>query len=619
MNEKIIIAAAIEGLIKSLIESSTPILRKLKDEIKNLFNNGYYDYLEKQYKKHLYIKTILHRTTPKYFYNIYYPLNLENENEIIKTDSVKNLFKKSNFITIIGEAGGGKSTLGKHLFMQTIHEKYAIPLFIELRYLNQHNNDLESYIRGKIMNSKLCPNDSILNRLLNSGSFLFFLDGYDEIITAKKEKNIEYLNSFINKYSLNKYILTSRPYINAEWLQLFHNYKLCTLGKKDIDKFIKKQGLDEEITTNIITSINKNYNTYIKDFLRNPLLLSLYILTFNSHSKIPNKKYLFYRRVIEVLFSEHDGLTKSGFERKHLSGLNYEQYEDFLKRFSFVSFFDGVYDFEKSYTYNLFNKIKNKTIDLTFNNKNLINDLKVNVALWVEDDGLYSFTHRSLQEYFTALYIKESNNKVKKIVYEKKINECLLNRHNEIGNFLSLCEEMDEINYYEYFLLPFLKDVYNIINNDNLSKSIESFLCYFYLSFYLTFDKDKEIVRRRTIVSNNFAKYRTIIRKNNYDFSFFNFLELKSIKEEFLKNKQPASFDEQKKNSISFNNKSKNEFEQYYIDIDNKKDRELMIRLIEKEPKVVKSFIKELEKKINFLESSILKYNRFNEDLLSLI
>ena len=69
----------------------------------------------------------------------------------------------------------------KHLFLNAILEKFKIPLLIELRYLNDDSRKLEEYIRDSINVNKISVNPVILDRLLEKGKFVFFLDGYDEL------------------------------------------------------------------------------------------------------------------------------------------------------------------------------------------------------------------------------------------------------------------------------------------------------------------------------------------------------------------------------------------------------------------------------------------------------
>ena len=46
---------------------------------------------------------------------------------------------------------------------------------------------------------------------------------------------------FIEKYSKNKYLLTSRPFSNIEYHPIFFNYELCPLNKPDVFNFIQLQ------------------------------------------------------------------------------------------------------------------------------------------------------------------------------------------------------------------------------------------------------------------------------------------------------------------------------------------------------------------------------------------
>ena len=82
-----------------------------------------------------------------------------------------------------------------------------------------------------------------MERLLARGKFVFFLDGFDELSSEIKNKVTKNLNSFINQYIENKFILTSRPYSNIENMPLFKNYEIKELDKTkgEIDGFVDYQ------------------------------------------------------------------------------------------------------------------------------------------------------------------------------------------------------------------------------------------------------------------------------------------------------------------------------------------------------------------------------------------
>jgi predicted NACHT family NTPase len=486
MQEKIL-ETMVVGFTKALIEECKTlfddIYDKSYDEIKQYINKGLKRYLDKHKTKYSKIKTLLRGNTPVYLYDIYYPLKLKAKKGTVSTDSISELFKKCNYITIIGDAGSGKSTLVKHLFLNSIKEKVGIPILIELRDLNEEEYEFEEYAKKIISLNQISVNQDILDRFLRKGKFIFFLDGYDELNSNIKKSVVKDINSFIEQYTDNKFILTTRPFSDIEHLPLFHNYKMkdLSLEEGEIKGFIYKQLPEEtELAKKIEESIKSNKSTYIKSFLKNPLLLSLYILTFQSNASIPDKKYIFYRRVINALFSEHDSKTKLGFVREKTSKLSQENFELILKTFSFLSFFESKFNFDRDYIYEKLKLIKKKNPSLKYDNNKFIYDLKSAIALWSEEDGIISFSHRSLQEYFAALFVKELNPEDNQRLYQKIIDRfSAIKRLNEIENFISLLEEMDTLNFKKYYYLPLLEELNNQINADSEKEILKNTLLFF--------------------------------------------------------------------------------------------------------------------------------------------
>ena len=275
-------AALSKLLAKPLIAGSVPLLKKIKGRTAHLLNDGISDYLLTSFTKYREIKTLLHRQ-PTNFYDIYYPAKLSYKNDILEVDSVKGLFQNNNYITILGDAGSGKSTLIKHLFIMSFFENFKTPIFIPLRDLDLENSNLETYLRQVILKNKLSPDDEHLTKLLNKGDFLFFLDGYDEIKSINKQEITTNLETFIDTYPNNNFILTSRPYSHIEYFKSFHNYKIVDLNLEDRKLFIAQQIPDKKLSDKIIDSIVESNGHYIESFFKNPLLLTLYIITQLSH------------------------------------------------------------------------------------------------------------------------------------------------------------------------------------------------------------------------------------------------------------------------------------------------------------------------------------------------
>lgn len=545
MEEKLL-ETIVSSFVKTIFSEGKALFDDLYDksydQIKQFIGKDIQSYLTKQKEKYSYIKTLLRGNTPVYLYDVYYPLKLQNEDDIvINTNSSFDLFNIYNFITVIGDAGSGKSTLVKHLFLNSIFERKKIPILIELRYLNNASDDLETYVKRTISQNKLAVNTAILEKLLDKGKFILFLDGFDELDERTKEKLVKQINDFVNKFNSNYYLVTSRPYSNIENLPLFTNLKMKALSLEngEIKGFVFKQlGEEKELAEKAIISIEQGESKYIHSFLKNPLLLSLYLLTFQNYASIPDKKYIFYRRVINALFSEHDSKTKLGFVREKLCGLDQEGFENVLKSFSFLSYFENEFSFNRDYINLKLKYIKEKK-ELNFDNNKFLFDLKSAISLWVDDEGIYSFAHRSLQEYFTAIFITELKDEKKLRVYDKiikKFERSESSPSRELENLLQLLKEMDEYNYIKNFYQPLLYEL-----NEGILLSKHKSEGFSYLRFFMNgigkskrkrdYKQKQEFILMPLI---NDRIYRTIYIHLKFTRDLYEFL-VNSLKEEALK------------------------------------------------------------------------------------
>jgi predicted NACHT family NTPase len=447
------------------------ILSLVGTELRQTFSNRILEYQTEEYKRNLYAKTILHRAEPKLLSDFYIPLKIKEykkEQPITKrtaTDSCKKLFHKKRYLTLIGTAGSGKSTLVKYLFTKCIEEGFKIPIKIELRYLNDYKGKIHDYIFIEIFKyQKLGLTETIIERLLDSGAFIFFFDGYDELSSIIKEHTTADIDNFVNRFNSNCYLITSRPYTSIDLLPLFSNYQVCDLAEDEIAKFVKKQiPIEEvEIAEKIIKAINKGENNGYRSFLSNPLLLSMFILTFQSYADVPQKRSDFYDQVFVTLFSVHDSMSKLAYVREKQSGLNKEQFEEILRLFSFLSFFEEKFLFPINYLEDKLNVIKSKKKNIDFQNTKFIEDLQVAIGI-LNIEGLdYAFPHRSLQEYFSASYIKSLSPENKKTIYGK-LKSSIGQNLRELFSKEHFYRLLSEIDYYYVtteLTIPLIEELY---------------------------------------------------------------------------------------------------------------------------------------------------------------
>lgn len=451
------------------------------NELKQTFSNRLLEYQVEEYKRNFYSKTLLHRSEPKPLDEFYQPLYItmaHHESKRTSTSSAQKLFSKSNYLTIIGSAGSGKSTIVKSLYVNCFKENYKIPIKVELRYLNEFNGNITDYIFNEIFHfQKIGFSNTIIDRMLSSDAFVFFLDGYDEISSSIKAKTTKDLDSFVQKYPNNKYIITSRPYTSIDLLPLFTNCYVCDLEPNEIASFVKKQipSNEKELAKKIIEAINKTENRSYASFLRNPLLLSMFVLTFQSYSEIPQKRSEFYDQVFDTLFSIHDSVSKLAYVREKLSGLSKDQFEEVLQLFSFLSFFEEKFIFPPNYLTDKLEIIKSKKKTLVFDNDKIIDDLQVAIGILNKEGLDYTFPHRSLQEYFASLYISKLSQENKTILYKKLLSDIEKNYSTLMhkDHFFGLLAEMDYKELSTHVSIPLIEQVFvKLKNSEDLTDQL---------------------------------------------------------------------------------------------------------------------------------------------------
>ena len=467
LNDKDILIEVISKIVNERIEkafnSFTALFKRKYNQHKIKTGKAFEEHIKLSIEKYKYTKTILYKDKPVLIEDFYVDLDLELNNKIIDTRSIKNLIEISNSLIITGIAGTGKSTLMKYLFLDSIKNEIGIPIFIEIRNVK---NDIFSDLFEILKKSNFPQDLDLFKKIFKSGKFIIFLDGIDEASPEIRDKINSEILDMRESFSNNVYIVTSRPYDNFISWSYFTELKILPLNKEKAQLLIKKLDYKNSIKDKFLNNFDIIFKNH-QSFAINPLLITLMLMTYAEYSVIPTKVSLLYEQIFEMLYSRHDA-TKYGYSRKHYSNLSQHVFKKIISCFSLDSYLDEKIRFTKKEINGYLRRAK-KILEIEFDEDEYLKDLLQSVCLLIQEGFYYTFIHRTFQEYFTSLFIVNIE-----INIRKKLLEIAFKRVSH-DRTLDLTFEMNKDIFENDFLIPRLYEIKEETKYEKLNNNEESF------------------------------------------------------------------------------------------------------------------------------------------------
>jgi hypothetical protein len=322
-------------------------------------------------------------------------------------------------VVVSGMAGSGKSTFCRSIFLELIENPRGIfPIFIELRHLNSESEkSLFDFVLETLSDIEPTFSKIQLEHSLKLGKVLLIFDGFDEINNDKRDLYEKEIVSIAGRYHNIMIMVSSRPDDRFTSWDEFFCYNILPLDKEKAKSLIAKLNYDRKVKLQFLAALDADlYDKHIS-FSRNPLLLTMMLLTYEQIAEIPNKIHLFYEQAFLTLFNKHDSL-KSLYKIKSFSGLPLDDFRKLLASFSILSYSDRKYSFTEAGVIIYIEKAIGISGIVT-EPQSFLNDLLDSVCIMQRDGLGFTFTHRSFQEYFTAMYLVNMANKNRFEIFDK--------------------------------------------------------------------------------------------------------------------------------------------------------------------------------------------------------
>lgn len=406
-----IAADLIERYVGKTISQVGKTAKATSEEISVVLNQCFKPYIASQYDVYSTTKVIVSPLKPIKVVDVFEPPEISINSERNRYPSKRGmnfkdfraLLRDKARIIITAIAGSGKSMFLKYLFLEMCHNsRDHIPIFIELRALNElSKKDVLSYLFAQISAANSKFSRAQLDSALQKGKFCFLFDGFDELhpdirIDIKKQ-----IDELAYKYSRNPILLTSRPddaFIS--WSQ-YTEYYLHPYRREQVLQLVKKMPFDSRVKDKFVGRIRDDLYSTHKDFLSNPLLASMMLLTFESSYDIPKKRHIFYHRAFQALIEKHD--ASKGYKRAFKSGLDQDDFERVFAGYCIYSYLDRDFTFSQDGAEE-YAELAYRVSSIPAQASEFVSDLVNCVCMLVRDGDRLSFVHRSFQEYFSACF-----------------------------------------------------------------------------------------------------------------------------------------------------------------------------------------------------------------------
>ncbi len=345
------------------------------------------------------VKLLCAPDSPTDFKSVYVETSLRHEGSAITEKSLLQRIRNKGKVVIKSHGGSGKTFLTRNIWLSMFSKPNGMfPILIELRGVNFTTKlDLETYIRASAFKAGGITPEAF-RFFCSEGNFAFILDGFDEVEREHRELLEAQILELSHNFPKCSIVVTGRPDDRFSAWTTFSVYSCLPLEYERFRELIGKAPFDDGAKKRFLKVTTEQFFIGHEEFLSNPLLALMMLITYRDNAEIPRKLNVFYENCFMALYTRHDALKEQYRRPKHLDQ------EDFRRVFSYFSLFSYLKQ-KPQMSESEIRQFAVKAIEFSHANISvdaLLDDLLEAVSLIQKDGVNYTFIHRSFQEYFAA-------------------------------------------------------------------------------------------------------------------------------------------------------------------------------------------------------------------------
>ncbi len=444
--ESVALTAAVNGIaltvFKTIWEGGGKFLgmfgKKLDEKARQIIHTASGQYVQNYTKRHGILK-VLGMREPVPLESVYTAVQFLDEQDLRRYDSVEGLetayreakkrsFQKScprqeglkvanekQYLMILGSPGAGKSTFLRKMGLEAIRGKrgkfqhQCIPVFIELKRFDI-SKEIKDYIVEEFETCGFPSAQEFTDKALEQGKLLILLDGLDEVPTDNMSEAIRQIQDFVDQHNKNRFIASCRVAAYRHNFKRFTDVAMADFDDVQIQQFINNWFGDQtETGKDCWKKLNSNENAAAKELTQTPLLLTLVCLLYQRSRQFPSNRATLYEKALRVLLEEWAG-EKELAQEPIYKGLDTKRKELLLSQIAYQAYQADRLFLPRREVSNQIEELLKEILpeEKLTNGADVLRTIEVQHGILVERaEGIYSFSHLTLQEYLTAQYIDD--------------------------------------------------------------------------------------------------------------------------------------------------------------------------------------------------------------------